>query len=99
MSHEAAMRKWANQRNAAIARDFGVSIGAVTSHVYWLQIPKLPLETATDHYDPEVAKANIAGYGYEEINCVSNRRYAYWRHRRRRERCRRDVENGLYASP
>jgi hypothetical protein len=97
MSREVAMRKWANQRNEVIASDFGISKSALTSHLYWLQIPKMPRATATDSYDPALARANIAAHGYEEVPCRSNPRYVYWRHRSRRERSRRDVNAGFYA--
>ena len=98
LSEELAMRKWANQKNTAIARDFGIAIRAITSHLYWLQIPKQRRSTATETYDPERARKNIEESGYTTAKCIANNRYSYWRHRRYRECSRRDVAAGLYAT-
>lgn len=89
-AREVGLRKFAGQRNAAIAAAFGVSLRTVTSLLYWLQVPPLSREAARDDFDPSVAEANISAMRYEERRSLTNPDRPYWRHKVRREACRLD---------
>ena len=91
-------RRFSGQRPSKIAEEMGVSLRAVTSMLWWLQVPKLPREMDTDVYDAELAQRNIAFLGYKESKCVSNSNYMFWQHRLRRGRSRRDEKAGIYAT-
>ena len=97
LQRHVSLRRFSGQRAGKIADALGISHRAVTSMLWWLQVPKLPRELDTDAYDPDVAQRNIAALGYREAKCVSNTNYIFWQHRMQRTRSRRDEKAGVYA--
>ncbi len=97
LQRHVSMRRFSGQRPGKIAEALGISLRAVTSMLWWLQVPKLPRELDTDDYDPGLAQTNIAELGYREAKCVSNPNYIFWQHRMQRTRSRRDQKAGVYA--
>ena len=98
LQRHVSMRRFSGQRPGKIAEALGISLRAVTSMLWWLQVPKLPRELDTDDYDPGLAQTNIAELGYREAKCVSNPNYIFWQHRMQRTRSRRDQKAGVYAT-
>ncbi len=97
LQRHVSLRRFSGQRPGKIADALGISHRAVTSMLWWLQVPKLPRELDTDAYDPDVALRNITSLGYREAKCVSNPNYIFWQHRMQRSRSRRDQKAGVYA--
>ena len=97
LQRHVSLRRFSGQRPGKIADALGISLRAVTSMLWWLQVPKLPRELDTDAYDPDVAQKNISALGYREAKCVSNPNYIFWQHRMQRTRSRRDEKAGVYA--
>ena len=97
LQRHVSLRRFSGQRPGKIAEALGISHRAVTSMLWWLQVPKLPRELDTDAYDPDVALRNITSLGYREAKCVSNPNYIFWQHRMQRSRSRRDQKAGVYA--
>jgi hypothetical protein len=94
---ELGMRKWGAQHIHAIAKDFGVSLRAVTSQLNWLEIPPRPRSEQTERFERATAEANIAAAGYKLVFCKTNGRFPYWTKRRAMTNSKRDTLRGLYS--
>ena len=90
-------RFWSGQKNKAIARDLGISLRAITSMRWRMQIPKLPRDWLRDGYCPDRAARHIAAMGYVKKTCKTNTSYTYWLLPRLHTRSRRDIANGHYV--
>ena len=90
-------RFWSGQKNKAIARDLGISVRAITSMRWRMQIPKLPRDWLRDGYCPDRAARHIAAMGYVKKPCRTNSSYTYWLLPRLHTRSRRDIANGHYV--
>ena len=78
---ELSNRYWANQHHTAIAREWGVTEGAIRSRANRLQLPPRGRSDLVEHYDPSVIKANIAEANYVYRKCSHAKDWFFWAHR------------------
>lgn len=78
---ELANRYWANQHYEAIAAEWGVSAGSITSRACRLELPRRERTLLVAHYDPTVIAANIAAARYVHRECLALSGWRFWAQR------------------
>lgn len=78
---ELANRYWANQHHLAIAREWGVSSGAIRSRATRLQLPPRERSELVHHYDPSVIEGNKRTANYVLRECRAVPGWFFWAHR------------------
>lgn len=71
-------RYFALQHHRAIAKEWGVSPGVISSRATRIELPPRDRTKLVDHYDPSVAARNIAAANFVYRGCKSKPGWFFW---------------------